>query len=436
MCISINKDVKKQIAPGLPRGWTFATGAGPKVLLISPTGVEFHSLDDALDQIGNETYDREAARLAFQSNIGGTVLWNDDQHFLIGKEYYHEWTDVHGYTRVIYGVITTCERDKLDVSYASFTVTYSQQSLEEVIRRKPLCECPIETSTKLSLEWALGGHMAFNSKLGMNTSLLLETHNISVSYRRWLTADMRTEELISQPDGTKLPQLILVWNGFRLVFNVRPSTIPNAGFGLFVECTSFVPGRTEFRLERGEMLDLGVYAPFRKDDLKEDCVILVKNLILGLKCEEWAFDTGPTTTTLHYDITDDWTGDLHDMAAHHVPAYVNECKLEDNPTVHAEHDPEGVVHYLLGLPRKTLIIPTDGTTSELFINYGPAYERIRIRKNYSFLPLSEQLAQGKSDRPGERGILGGTRYLSRCGSGKLHQVCDAYDRWNGHNVVV
>jgi hypothetical protein len=84
------------------------------------------------------------------------------------------------------------------------------------------------------------------------------------------------------------------------------------------------------------------------------------------------------------------------MAAQHIPAYVNECKMEDTPTVHAEHDPEGVVHYLLGVPKKHLILPTDGTSSELFINYGPAYERIRIRKNYSFLPPSKQLEQVKS----------------------------------------
>jgi hypothetical protein len=395
MCCVIDRESKKQPAPGLPKGWTFATGEGPKMMLISPNGEEFNSFEQALERCSGELKDLMSSIMEFQAHVGGTVLWNDDSHFLVGKEYYHEWTDVYGHNRVICGVITKCERDKLDEDYASFCVTYSSESLKDVLRTRIFPALDIEPTSTMSLEWALGGHLAYNSHFESEASSL-EERGLSIPARRWHTPSMRTEELVEGPDGKALPRLILIWNAYRLVFTVRESTVPNAGLGVFVQCTSLVPGRSEFRLRKCEMLDLGVYAPFRKEDLKEESVFLVKNFVLGLKCEEWAFDTGPSLTSSQFDITDDWTGDLHHLAAQHIPAYVNECKLEDTPTVHAEHDPEGVVHYLLGVRQKNLVLPTDGSMAEIFINYGPIYERVRIRKNYSFLGPKDRLEQTKS----------------------------------------
>ena len=326
--------------------------------------------------------------------MGGSVLWNDDKHVLVGKEYCHVWTDVNGHNKIIYGQITACERDKLDEDYTSFTVTYNQESLQDVIRTMSVCGSYIEPCADLTLEWALGGHLVFISRL--STPPQVDEHIVSIPSRKWLTPDMRTEELVVGPDEKKLPRLILVWNAFRLVFTVQQSSIPDSGLGVFVECTSLIPDRSAFCLQKCEMLDLGVYAPFRKEDLKEECIFLVKNFILGLKCEEWAFDAGETSTPNQYDITDDWTGDLHSIAAQHIPAYVNECQIEAHPTIHAEFDPEGVVHYLLGTEKTNFILPTDGSMIELFSNYGPGYERVRIRKNYSFLPVNQQAVHAKS----------------------------------------
>jgi len=149
-------------------------------------------------------------------------------------------------------------------------------------------------------------------------------------------------------------------------------------------------------LNESEMLDLGVYAPFRSQDLKLQSVFLLKNYVHALKCEEWSFDVGGKDDSLQYDITDDYTGDIHEIAAKHIPAYVNECKMENTPTVHARHDPQSAVHYLLGVQNKKFVLPADGTPSEIFINYGPDYERVRVRKNYSFLPISEQQSHKKT----------------------------------------
>ncbi|KAI2500919.1 hypothetical protein MHU86_13526 [Fragilaria crotonensis] len=393
MCGFINKDLKKQPAPGFPPGWMFATGTGHILTIIAPCGDEFHSFEQALNRCRGEIQDAKAAQVEFETHVGGSLLWNDDGHFLVGKEYYHEWTDADGRKKVIYGSITGCERDKLDKDYLWFTVTYNDESFDDIVKSKPSYELDFKPIKRMSLEWALGGYLAYASKHG---SSLLKDSAVSSSVRRWLTPDMRIEDVVPGPGGKEMPRLTLVWNGFRLVFSVRQSTILNAGLGVFVQCTSLVPLRTSLKLRKGEMLDLGVYAPLRKEDLKEECVFLVKNFIMGLKCEEWTFDAGQTPASHQLDITDDWTGELHEIAARRILPYMNECKVKDNPSVYAAHDPEGVLHYMLDARVSDLTLPADGSMVELFINYGPKYERIRIRRNYSFLPAAEQLSHAKS----------------------------------------
>eukprot|EP00957_Ditylum_brightwellii_P197392 15038968-Ditylum_brightwellii.AAC.1 len=97
-----------------------------------------------------------------------------------------------------------------------------------------------------------------------------------------------------------------------------------------------------------------------------------------------------------YDITDDLSGDVHDLAKKHVLMYVNECGINETPTIHAEFDPEGSVHYLLGVSYngswkdyeeglKQMNIKAGGDEVEVFVNYGQDYERARLRKGYSTL---------------------------------------------------
>ncbi|KAI2511078.1 hypothetical protein MHU86_3390 [Fragilaria crotonensis] len=286
MCRLIHKDLKKQSAPGLPVGWTFVSGVGSVVTLISPCGDELNSVQDALDRCHGQIDDAEASRLKFVTHVGGSpcgdelnsvqdawdrchgqitdaeasrfkfvthvggsLIWKDDSHFLVGKEYCHEWTDVCGRNKVIYGVITSCERNSLDENDVTFTVTYNEESIKGVERMRPFREWSIESTTTMSLEWALGGYLAYASK---HEPLVLEESLVSAPCRRWLTPDMRTEELVMGPDGKELPRLTLVWNAYQLVFSVGPSTIPNAGFGVFLRCTSLVPTCTSLSLRKGK----------------------------------------------------------------------------------------------------------------------------------------------------------------------------------------
>lgn len=78
--------------------------------------------------------------------------------------------------------------------------------------------------------------------------------------------------------------------------------------------------------------------------------MVLKDYIHSGKAEEWTF--GNFFSEEHMlDITDEITGDLHDIAKENLCSYVNETvdrkKLPQN--IFAYHDLEGALHYLFGI---------------------------------------------------------------------------------------
>jgi hypothetical protein len=184
---------------------------------------------------------------------------------------------------------------------------------------------------------------------------------------------------------------------FRLEFTAKPSKIPNAGLGVFV--TASAPACMTnppecFKLEAGEMVDLGLYAPLRAEDQKKDCTNLIKNVIHKWKPETYSFHPPERTDGSQcdvFDITDDWTGELHQLARENILAYINETNGKSIPTILAEHDPAGCVHYLMGHHEKaykSFKIPLDGPEIELFIDYGAKYEKVRRNQCRAYRPFS------------------------------------------------
>jgi hypothetical protein len=74
-----------------------------------------------------------------------------------------------------------------------------------------------------------------------------------------------------------------------------------------------------FVLKAGELIDLGIYAPFRIQDKKPEAVTFVKNFVHSYKIEKWAFNA----TDIRYQLDITATGNLHAGAKLHIPAYVN-----------------------------------------------------------------------------------------------------------------
>lgn len=130
-----------------------------------------------------------------------------------------------------------------------------------------------------------------------------------------------------------------------------------------------------------------MYSPLTANDKKHSHVFNCKTYAFSMRTEQYSFDS-PEDGYL-FDISDDITGVPHETARHHLPMYVNETMGTE--TIHAENDPEGNVHYMMGLrydgnwsehvkEAKEFALQADGKTEkELFVHYGETYEEVRIR---------------------------------------------------------
>lgn len=134
---------------------------------------------------------------------------------------------------------------------------------------------------------------------------------------------------------------------------------------------------------------------------------------------EWSFDApgGITSSeateglTIHgktivkdmlYDITDDATGEVHDMAERTLLPFVNEVtvdgkRLKQKQNVDSNHHDDGSLHYLL---RKGFKLSRNKTT-ELFVYYGSHYDANRNRKHSAYVDRKEARNAIASDRDDE-----------------------------------
>lgn len=103
-----------------------------------------------------------------------------------------------------------------------------------------------------------------------------------------------------------------------------------------------------------------------------------------------------------FDITDDATGEVHEMAEKTLLPFVNEVtvdgkKLKQIQNVDSSHHDDGSLHYLL---RKGFKL-TRNKTAELFVYYGSHYDANRNRKHSAYIDRKESQnaagAAGDSD---------------------------------------
>jgi len=182
---------------------------------------------------------------------------------------------------------------------------------------------------------------------------------------------------------------------FHFKLEARPSTIPHAGLGLFLSCEPFKfkasPSPTHFSLKAVELVDLGVYAPFRIQDFRTPFSLFVKNYVYGGECEVWNLDTERAIAlvglTSCFDITADETGNPHPVAKATSIVYANESSGKSS-SLFACFDPEGAIHNYLGHTHEAdgpLVIKADGSWVELLIDFNSHHELVKIHKRYCCL---------------------------------------------------
>ena len=124
-------------------------------------------------------------------------------------------------------------------------------------------------------------------------------------------------------------------------------------------------------------------------DRKLEFHFQAKSFVFGFEPSMWGFGVqeniwGREQTV---DITDDVTGEPHEIAQRNLPMYVNEvghANLEE--TVHACEENDRVIKYFLVI-RKPM---KKGEKIELFVNYGSRYESNRERKGYGKANMTNQ----------------------------------------------
>lgn len=385
---------------------------GPNASPISGDGEIYYSLEDAGASIGLVPHLIRMAEQEIFEEFLGLKIRLPESHELVGRGFAQEWLHFLGHRNLLFGIVESCARSRYDGSLL-FTIRYDQECISRI--PKTVNSVSIPHFGEVSERCALAGFLLYQEKKSNLSGpplihrLMWETTAIPL---RWMVPESVTTELMD-PDrfsnGHSRPKQVAIFRETRLEFETKKSSIPKAGLGVFLRCTNIGSGsRDHFILENGELLDIGVYAPLSEGDFKDGSLFLFKNFIYQGECEVWSFDAvGCEAGRLVFDITDDNTGELHNTARHNLVAYVNETNGKEIPSVKADHDPEGAVHYLLGhseVSQGPLVIPM-GTWVEIKIDYGPMYEPVRVRKGYSRLPAAMRERAEKSEEANCREIL-------------------------------
>ena len=181
-------------------------------------------------------------------------------HFLVGRGYAFEWTDVWGKNKIIYGKISRrVDTDLFEVEYSEA----SRKALLLMSKKSVFGSSPIIPATEtIKEDQAWGGCACFERKMLLHRGpdSVIRKLSRDKPCKIVVVPEMRNQKLVDY-DGKKVPEVTLIVRGFKLVFSVKESTIPNAGLGVFVRCSSFRRNANEsgagpeiFQLMAGELL--------------------------------------------------------------------------------------------------------------------------------------------------------------------------------------
>lgn len=257
-------------------------------------------------------------------------------------------------------------------------------------------------------ELAWGGCILYERKTCIRrdaSTSVIQNIDRTTSVETWIVPDMRMEELVEHPVSSSLsssssptmeeenatttmllPMLTVYTRGYKFIFRVkeiisgrrsRAATVVRRDgyerqYGVFVSCTIMPQqgnssGDQEINLKPGELIDLGIVSPLPEKEMDQCCCrkplssFLVKNYIHQFQPGRYATlaDDGNSV----YDLTDDDSGELQDVAKKHVLSYIRKKSSkstvkrknqqpppqQQHPTIHIRLDPCGNVHLLFGI---------------------------------------------------------------------------------------
>lgn len=290
---------KAQPVPGFPSGYKFLFEQPKQTsrfrgssLPEAAAGLKFITPGGGVRYLGWIQNHREITIDTIDSFLMYVGIVSGEKHGLSGKDYRHEWMDILGTNKVVIGKVISCSIDWVDgCKNEKFTIKLVENSCD-LAEQASLYSAKIPRIQKIPTRCAYGGVFSYNENLQKRPSTQESSNMIDEKIPPmicWLTPEMRLREVVTE---TGLPKLTLFFRGWKLEFSIKMSTIQNAGHGCFLRCTNLSIENgdlAEFFLRPGELLDLGVYAPFREEDKKLPCIFKLKNFVHSFEPEEWVF---------------------------------------------------------------------------------------------------------------------------------------------------
>ena len=406
MCINIPEETRRQEAKGFPPGWKFTIGRHAvsvdrpmdSLSLVSPSGIVFKSAAAACRRHPKQLENLQLCE--FCSQTGLKMLENIVDDPLLGKGFMNEWLNVNGDRVCIFGKVIEVFGDLADQSEHKYRVRYGK--LREKIVDTTGTSLSIPETQEFTHERALGGCLMYEALMSPSKQELACNSQFC---SQWVVPHSMNRLMYNYREKVgdqwvRLPLVRIEYKGFQLTFKVKDSTIPDAGYGVFLSAKSWDASDRQFILSPGELLDFGIYAPLRPEDRRNDHEFLMKTFVHSFSCSDYSFETQAEPDSPEsdiFDITDDCTGDLHAIARRHVTPYVNEIAGQGEvATVHARYDCEGALHYVLGHERQdqgTFVLECSDddheVDMEIFVDYGDKYENVRLRQGYPRLSIDD-----------------------------------------------
>ena len=405
ICEELPEDVKLQPALGFPDGWSFyfIQEAMTEVIrdvdteglvIVDPDGFRFSRLRSALEY-NCPTYDMVVDIWdKFLENIGThRRVLTLRTHKLLMQPVLFRWVRDDGKTVGIEGVVQRAEFDE-GAKKLVFTVTFDERSTA-VLQRPNGGWNQLPTTVQVDRHLVWDGYKNWKKYTGESG---LEVPNWSRFQYSWLVPSNTNLDLVASPEIIRpgydlLPRLRLTYMGYVLTFSVKKSSRWPTEHGVFLsveriqKCAPMV-----FQLGVGQGLDFDVCGPYRPEDCCSTARRIVKSLILSFFHRKHCRFERKEEMNVDYclDLSNDHNWDLHSNARVHVAPYVNFVVYKDDitPTVYAQLDVEGSLHYFLG--HKDSIdgpfeFPADGTEREIFVDLDEDN-----KDEVSFVSIAEQ----------------------------------------------
>jgi hypothetical protein len=312
---------------------------------------------------------------------------------LLMNRVYHKWIDMNGQTKNAYGIVTNWYGRSQECN--SFYVVSFYPTEEIMIKewkRMNLEQTTHDTSDTTN-EIVHSSYINYDEMItkSLVNNYCINKHTKQIKHcLKWMTPDKYQRRTIKH-NGLSVPVLIVHVSEVKLIFFVAPSRDVGGGLGLFVYQSPSPNTMTghNFQIPPGTLIDVGVFGPFDQSHRKSEHVMMLKNFIHDWNCESWQFEASldyRDQNLPYIDVTNDYTGEPPEKL--NLLGYVNEAMRSERATLTAQLTPDGCIHYYIGSDdienSISISIPSGFEHAiELKTHYGPGYEKVRLRNNYS-----------------------------------------------------